>query len=69
MYYRYGIRTTQSEDLSLVPGGRELDLQMEYRIGSREGGRLTGFAFHALDSGHLSGATESGLGLKLERSF
>lgn len=59
----------QSEAISLVPSGRELDLQVEYRFGTAGAGTFSTFAYHAIDAGHIAGRQESGLGVKYQMRF
>lgn len=68
-YDENAVMQMQSETISLTPSGRELDIQIEYRIVSGRSGAFSTFAYHAIDAGHIAGREESGAGLKYRIRF
>jgi subtilisin family serine protease len=68
-YDENGVMQMQSETISLTPSGRELDIQIEYRLAAGRSGVFSTFAYHAIDAGHFAGREESGAGLKYRIRF
>ncbi len=64
-----GVMQTQTTLIPLEPSGREIDLQVEYGVPLGATANLSTFAYWAVDSGHIRGQTESGIGLLYRLDF